>query len=209
MFPKRPCHILHNPFNAAVIDHVPKGLDQKKYVAWIGVFSAQKNMQLLCNVAKAQTKMQFRIAGMPSKSIDAETKSILAELDALKNVKFIGYVKRKNILSFLSNAYCLLNTSSYEGFSNTFLEAFAAGTPVLCPSRVDPDGLVADNRLGYTAENDLELVDLLIKIRSLTADAFKRLSVRCRSYVLTAHNPETQAGKLIDYLTPLIDAKAQ
>ena len=41
----------------------------------------------------------------------------------LPNIKFVGFIPRNEISSFLGDAYLLLNTSFYEGFSNTFLES--------------------------------------------------------------------------------------
>ena len=77
-------------------------------------------------------RIQFRIAGdFPSpkdKSNDMEAKYRLAKL---QNVKFVGFIPHNEVASYLAEAYCLLNTSFFEGFSNTFLEAFSVGTPVV------------------------------------------------------------------------------
>jgi glycosyltransferase involved in cell wall biosynthesis len=62
---------------------------------------------------------------------------------------------------------CLLSTSAFEGFPNTFLEAWSHGVPVV--STIDPDRLIANRGLGFTANNLPELIDGLKKILSSQA----------------------------------------
>jgi len=70
-------------------------------------------------------------------------------LKELPNVKFSGYIKRADMNNFLSEAYALLNTSHFEGFSNTFLEAWAVGTPVISTIYVNPDNIINEKSLGF------------------------------------------------------------
>ena len=143
---------------------------------------------------------EFRIAGTPKLdgNLDKETIVALDALKKCKNANFIGYIDRSEIIPFLSEAYALLNTSHFEGFSNTFLESFAAGTPIVTTERVDPDNIIANNHLGCIAKNYFEIPDLL---NSLIKDKnYNDIAQRCRNYVTEKHNPKNLAQQFISDL---------
>ena len=62
-----------------------------------------------------------------------------------------GLVARDRLPALYSAATALLCTSDYEGFPNTFLEAWSFGTPVV--SMVDPDSLLSTRGLGIHVTN--------------------------------------------------------
>lgn len=182
-------HIIHNPFN--IENQVVKNI-KRDYVAWLGLFQYQKNMTLLFSIAEKMNHINFKIAGEPIKKIDEKSKQAIHELQKLKNVEFVGLLNRKEVFKFLNGAICLLNTSRYEGFSNTFLEAFSTNTPVLTTKKIDPDNIILDNDLGFVAENDSDLVRLLSKIN----DDFDRLNFNSKSYLEKNHLPIALASKI-------------
>ena len=203
-FPGRSSPIVYNPFLSTDASGPLRSRSERGYVAWLGVFQPQKNLPLLLSVARASPDIKFRIGGMASTSeMDAPTTAALDGLKRLANVEFAGYVKRSELFDFLSGAVALLSTSHYEGFSNTFLEAFSAGTPVIAPMRVDPDLIVTRNKLGYTSESDDELPGLLQRVYDLDADQFGALGALARTYVFGEHAPAVQARKLVAMLEPL------
>jgi glycosyltransferase involved in cell wall biosynthesis len=68
----------------------------------------------------------------------------------------------------LSESYILLNTSHFEGFSNTYLEAFSVGTPVFAMEKADPDSIIKNNRLGYIYKDVDDLVSIFKNITKIT-----------------------------------------
>ncbi len=76
------------------------------------------------------------------------------ELLAQPNIKFLGRVSPEEAQQTIAKAALLLSTSDEEGFPNTFLQAWASGTPVLGLG-VDPDQVVSRERLGAVS-NDLD-----------------------------------------------------
>lgn len=72
-----------------------------------------------------------------------------------KNLKFIQGVPFGEIDSYFCQAKIFVNTSSYEGFPNTFVQAAMYGVPILSLS-VNPDNLIDKNRIGIFAENNVQ-----------------------------------------------------
>jgi glycosyltransferase involved in cell wall biosynthesis len=192
-FPDKRIVILYNPF---VIKKDLANLNNNRYyIAWIGNFRYEKNVAALLPIAKALPDINFKIAGKPSRDIDKVSLHALDKLKTLNNVELVGYLKRSEIIPFLSNAHALLNTSFLEGFSNTFLEAWVAGTPVITTKNVNPDDIITRYNLGVVADTYDDLSVIIKKIVNSNND--ENLRYKYRQYVEEHHNPQNLAEKLI------------
>jgi glycosyltransferase involved in cell wall biosynthesis len=200
-FPEKPVHLISNPYSGNILSPslVPR-LNSRAYIAWLGLFRKEKNLPLLYCIAHKLPRLKFKIAGSPvGNRLDNETKRALQKLSMCKNVEFVGYISRAHVPSFLSKAKVLLNTSLYEGFSNTFLEAFAVGTPVAALSRVDPNAVIETNQLGPVSQNPCRLSSLIQKFVS-DKEGYCETSIRCRDYVANNHDPRHLALRLVDLI---------
>ena len=154
-YPRKIIEKLYNPFHRRAHKQIVE--KRREYVAWMGLFQYQKNLPELLNITKNLPDINFRIAGNSLSIVDDKTKEALDELRCMPNVEFVGLLSREKIYDFLTYAYCLLNTSHVEGFSNTFLEAFSVGTPVVTRRKTDPDNIVLKNNLGKSVRTYSEL----------------------------------------------------
>ncbi len=197
-YPNKKITIIHNPFYYEGELPEIKKQNERKYIAWLGVFQHQKNLPALFQIVKNLKDVEFWIAGKPGNHLDDDTKTALSNLRKCDNAKFVGYLKRTEIMHFLSNAYALVNTSHYEGFSNTFLESFLAGTPIVTTTGVDPDNIISKNNLGSISNNYEGIPDLAAAlIQNIDYD---KIAQRCRQYVLREHAPKVLAQKFAECL---------
>lgn len=169
----------------------------RNYIAWIGLFQYQKNIPLLYDIACALAYENFVIAGKEEIVCDETTAIYLRKLKSLPNVKFVGFLERENILSFLTGAKYLLNTSLYEGFSNTFLEAMAAGTPIITSNKVNPDNIISKHNLGIVYK---DLTDLQLQFASVTSVERGKMGRNAMEYLEKNHNYKIMAQNLYNFL---------
>lgn len=204
-YPKKNYKIVYNPFNFSSISD--DDLSQpRKYIAWLGVFQSQKNLPALYEIVNHLPEFDFRIGGKKSSAgVDKATQRALDKLESAPNVKFEGYIKRTNISSFLSGAHLLLNTSHYEGFSNTFLESFAVGTPIVTTKKVDPDHIIEKYNLGAVGEGYDELPKIIKSL--IGSKSLPDLSDRCIEYVKQNHDHFKLAAYLYEYLNVIAKNK--
>lgn len=127
-------------------------------VAWIGRIAEVKRPELLLRVAAALPQLRFEVAGAAAEDTPS-LREFRERAAAVPNVALHGRVSREDMPSFYQRASCLLCTSRYEGFPNTFLEAWSHGLPVV--STVDPDGLIAERGLGAVGHDADALVAAL------------------------------------------------
>ena len=187
--------IIHNPFFYEAPLRKIKPINQRKYVAWIGVFQHQKNLPALLEIIKKTPNIEFQIAGTFSRSCPDNIRKVVDDITKCKNAKPVGYLGRNEIMPFLEEALALLNTSLYEGFSNTFLESFAAGTPVITNS-IDPDNILTDNQIGIVAKDYGEIPRIIKEL--IKKQNYNKMALKCRDYVLKNHEIKNIAEKFMN-----------
>ncbi len=152
-------------------------------VLWAGRIAPVKRFELLLDVARACPEIGFDVAGMLDAG-DAYLAPLLARARQLPNLVLHGAVPRAQMADMYARAALLLCTSRYEGFPNTFIEAWSLGLPVV--STIDPDGLIAARGLGGVAAT---AGDLASAIRGAIADPalWRAMSQRAREHYLQYH----------------------
>ena len=204
-YPAAKSSVIHNPIELGHDLPAIRPRGERRYVAWLGVFKKAKDLPLLERIARSQPTVSFRVGGMPGINADSETAAALTALKTLPNVEMVGYVRRTSVYGFLGQASALLSTSAYEGFSNTFLEAFAAGTPVVARRAVDPDSIIGRNDLGLVADDAPGLSDAVVDLGAMGDEEYSRLTERCRDYVVTNHSGRSKVPELIEAIRPILE----
>lgn len=169
---------------------------RENYIAWIGIFQYQKNIPLLYQIASTLSNQQFRIAGKESSKFDSETLLYLNKLKGLDNVEFVGFLKRNEVSNFLSEAKFLVNTSHYEGFSNTFLEAMLSCTPIITSVNVNPDNLISKYELGIVYRS---VEDLHKQLDELNKKQYNIFKININKYIME-HDSKIISSKLLNFL---------
>jgi len=197
-FSRKKIILLPNPFDTSNVVKNIAPIEARKYVAWLGIFQYQKNLKELFEIAKECPEVEIKVAGTQKNKIDSETSAALKKLSDLKNVKFIGKIDREQVIGFLSKASFLLNTSRYEGFSNTFLESFAAGTPVITNTDVDPNNMIKINNLGFAVNSYSEKIKIINSVNRV--QNYAEMTERCRKYLIDNHDQNKLATILLQKL---------
>jgi len=158
-------------------------------VVWVAVIRPAKRPDRLIEIARRLPMIRFIVCGAPNiKLWDAkEIERILEQLRSLPNVDYRGHVHPEQILKIIGEADLLLSTSDGEGFPSVFLEAWAAGTPVVS-LQIDPDHKIRNCELGKVTDT----VDGAVEaVRSLMASPECRqdMGIRARRHVEELHSP--------------------
>jgi glycosyltransferase involved in cell wall biosynthesis len=154
-------------------------------ILWVGRICEPKGPHRFLELAQACPDLHFDFVG-PSDGT-AYSQAVLWSARSIKNVTVHGAVTRNRMPAFYKQAACLCCTSDYEGFPNTFLEAWSYGLPIV--STFDPDGLIVRLNLGRTAS---DIVGLEASIRALlnAPKDWQIASHNAREYYKTNHTVE-------------------
>lgn len=151
-------------------------------VLWVGRVCEAKRPDRLVDVARACPDLAFDCVGPAGKT--EYSRRTMERARQMPNVTVHGPVAWENVWDYYRQAACLLCTSDYEGFPNTFLEAWSQSLPVV--STFDPDDLIACRELGLVAG---DIPGLAAAIRRLleSPDLYRCLSQNARQYYLENH----------------------
>lgn len=166
---------------------------KKKYDAvWISNLWSVKRAEWFVELAKHFPNYQFAIVGGASHRNYYD--SIERQASEVNNLSFLGAQPFDTVNAILSESRILVCTSEFEGFPNTFLQAWAQSVPIV--STVNPSGLLTDNNLGFVVEDKESLqskTELLLNDAELY-DGFVR---NIEQYFLEHHSADVAFDKLI------------
>jgi glycosyltransferase involved in cell wall biosynthesis len=151
-------------------------------VLWVGRVCKQKRPDRLMQLAEAMPDLGFDLVG-PHFS-DKTARCALSRAKDLPNVRVHGRISPEKMADFYSSTACLVCTSEYEGFPNTFLEAWSRGLPIV--STFDPDGLIRAKRMGLVA-TDIEGLSKAIGRLLGSEVLYENTSANGLSYFLDNH----------------------
>jgi glycosyltransferase involved in cell wall biosynthesis len=173
--------------------------NRTKRVLWIANLKRIKDPDAFLRLAQRfahRPDVEFVMLGAPA-DLPAWVQAVEERIAQCTNVRYEGGVPPAEVNARLAEAQLLVNTSETEGFSNTFIQAWARGVPVVS-LRVDPDGVFSARTPSLLAGTEARLAEL---VECLLADdeLRTRLAEDCRRVALEQYT-EANAERLVDIL---------
>lgn len=148
-------------------------------VLWIANWKPLKQPELFVQLARElgrRGNVRFMMLGRTGRyeALVEEAKSL--------GIEVLGEVPNERVNEILCTSHILVNTSLYEGFSNTFIQAWMRKVPVVSLN-ADPDAVLEGRQLGFRSGSPAQLA---IDTERLINDCGlrQRMSVRAREYAL-------------------------
>jgi glycosyltransferase involved in cell wall biosynthesis len=189
------------------------GKNSRKTVVWVANLKPLKRPEVFLQLARdldARKDIDFVMIGKPlgrPEWCDA----IVRQAHQVANLRFLGGQSQESVNDVLGGAHVLVNTSSHEGFSNTFIQSWLRSVPVVSLS-VNPDGVFDERTVGvcggtYAAlkKSLIELLDDDAKRERMGEQARRfaeqtyanRANLERLAHVVTGSGPGT-LGRLVD-----------
>ncbi len=162
---------------------------------WIANFRKLKRAEWFLNLAKNNPKRRFLICGGP---LDRTYFEQIARMSScIPNIEFVGPKSLDDTSTLISQSKLLVCTSEYEGFPNTFIQAWALGVPVI--STVDPSSIISNYDLGLHVCSEQELHESFIQLM-MNENLLCSKADNIRNYFINHHSADFAYAKLISYI---------
>lgn len=136
----------------------------------------KKRPRLFLELAKRFPNEKFVMVGGKFEKCKEDYESVEVMAKQIPNLEFKGFLQFKETEEEFSKAKLFVNTSEYEGFPNTFLQAWSRGIPII--SFIDLDGMIQDFSLGIVVNNMEEMIqkvdDILCKKKKFSPEGIKQ-----------------------------------
>ncbi len=181
----------------------PQNNLEKITILWVSTIKkGWKNPELYLELAKQIPNSDFVMIGGPSNDDLDYYEKIKRKAKVISNLEFKGYIPYNKIGYYFSNASIFVNTSTVEGFPNTFLQAWESYTPVVS-LYIDPDEVICKNNLGFHSEEfDRMVKDIKILINN--HELRNQMAKNGRKFIEKEHNINNISYKYLKLLTSLI-----
>lgn len=160
-----------NKFNVGCVDRTAKreeiGMAQDEFALLsVGELIPRKNHEVVLRAlavlkqAEELDGIRYIICGRGA--LEAELKSLAAELGLTEHVSFLGY--RKDIPAICNSCDLFVFMSHQEGLPVALMEAMACGLPVVCSAIRGNTDLIEDGATGLLADNTPQSVASAIQM---------------------------------------------
>jgi glycosyltransferase involved in cell wall biosynthesis len=183
-FPRLP-RLVEIPSFAEPVDSGPS---EPQAFLWIGGLIPLKQPLRYAELARALPEARFWMIAVEDSETPADLAAELRDIArALPNLDLLEPRAHSETMKCMSQAVASVSTSREEGMPNIFLEAWARGVPALS-LHVDPDGRIAERKLGVSAGGSWER--FVAGARELWHSRPSRaaLSRRTRAYIEDVHS---------------------
>jgi glycosyltransferase involved in cell wall biosynthesis len=109
-------------------------------VFWVANFKDVKRPELFVRLAEEfhdRNDVKFTMAGRPSNQ-RRRFGPLMERIGQMENLEYLGELSIEEVNRRMAQAHIHVNTSSFEGFPNTFIQAWAQGA-IVTTIAVDPD----------------------------------------------------------------------
>jgi glycosyltransferase involved in cell wall biosynthesis len=172
-------------------------------VVWVANMKKLKQPELFVKLAqKFENKnyAQFIMIGKPAQ--ERWQKNLERHLNSLSNLEYLSDQNIEEVNKVLCKSHIFVNTSKYEGFPNTFIQAWMRENPTVSLN-VDPDDLIKKNKLGFHSGSFEQMVK---DVRFLIEDKKVReeMGRNARKYALREHDIKKIVPKYVELFEKVV-----
>jgi glycosyltransferase involved in cell wall biosynthesis len=171
---------------------------EKLRVIWVANFKPSKNPEIFVDLAAANITnpdVEFIMIGRPG--TPRLYRALHERIEHLGNLRHLGELPIERVNEEIAASDVFVNTSSSEGFPNTFIQAWLRAVPVVS-CWVDPDECLSRHGAGILAGSAENLATAIDELRT-DRDRLRALSQRAREHGEANHRTD-QAEPLIELL---------
>ncbi len=151
-------HLVLSPY-LEINPYVPMNKD---IVLWVGRAAYYKRPELFIKLAGEHPGEKFVMICNTSAYDNGFMNTIQETLEKFPNLEFHDYISYPGMENYYSRAKLLVNTSDFEGFPNTFIEAAVKACPVLSLNS-DPNRMLSVHGGGLFCNGDFDAMKKNLK----------------------------------------------
>ena len=176
-------------------DIIEKKAAKKDTVLWVGRAASYKNPRAFVDLAERFSGQDFVMICNESSYDDGFMSNLRKRIKGMDNFTFLDYVPYTEMAGHYERAKLLVNTSDFEGFPNTFIEAAMNHTPILS-LKVDPNGMLSRYKCGFCCDGDMGVMYKRLETLLSSEKTLQEMGVNAFQYAKTYHQLDDAVKKI-------------
>lgn len=173
----------------------------KNTILWVGRAQGLKRPEIFLKIAENFPDENFIIICNKGTYIEYWNE-IKEKADKIPNLTFVPFVLFENIDNYFKESKVFINTSTYEGFPNTFVQAAKSKTPILS-LRINPDRFLTKYKCGIVCDNNIKKMVNNLELLLTNQDLYNKFSENALRYAKEHHDIDKISMKWINLLIKL------
>jgi glycosyltransferase involved in cell wall biosynthesis len=168
-------------------------------ILWIANFKSLKRPELFLELVdrlRDFPNLKFKMIGRAQSDY---TRLINQSSSKFKNFEYLGEITNTEVNKELLKGHILVNTSDYEGFSNTFVQAWMRKVVVLSMNS-NPDDILTIKEIGYVCPSVEKLVETIKKLAK-EDDLRESKGQNAYKYAVAEHRLDKNLDKVISLMS--------
>lgn len=194
---RKPC-VLVDQMTPLLDEALIKKNNDVVIVLWIGNFKKVKRPELFVELAKKMNAYSHLVKMEMYGRLPADYNALLDEINKIPWLEYKGEVPTDVILTRLSQSHLLVNTSLYEGFSNTFVQAWMRKVPVISMGS-NPNCVFDNYNVGLYVPKEKELVSAISNLIE-HQEVLEKMAEDAYCYAIEHHSLEKNMPKIMKLL---------
>ncbi|MBW4480949.1 MAG: glycosyltransferase family 4 protein [Tildeniella torsiva UHER 1998/13D] len=194
----QPIRWIPNPFNVSRLNgRAWKRDTTSKKVIFLGRFDVlQKGIDILAKIAYLSPEFDFHLYGRKDRKTGNELHKI--QQDCPKNLHFHDPIYGEEKLDLLSEASIYIQTSRWEGFPMSIVEAMYLGLPCAISECLDMAELFREKGLGVLLSTDPRVASQQLADAFRNPKGFESFSETSRQFAISCFSPFNVAKQYLD-----------
>lgn len=174
---------------------------KKRQIIWVANFKKLKQPKIFIDLAKVlyENNIDVRciMIGAPATYPPFYQEELEKKINEVPNLTWLGKQTIEKVNEYIKESMLFINTSKWEGFPNTFIQAWMRETPVVSLT-CDPDNIIRNFELGLHSGTYIRLTK---DVMSLIHEDKRRIHMgkTAREFALKHHSLKN-LNQLIDVL---------
>ena len=177
--------------------------EPKTSILWVGRAVPLKQPEMFLDLAERLPRQSCVMVVRAEVGQEGLMQRIRDRVKHMPNLTLYEDVPLAETEQHFSRARVLVNTSTYEGFPNTFVQAALHGVPVVS-WRVDPDRLLSEEIIGLYASESFDRLVQLVSDLWASENQQKKLGMQAQGYAYKHHDVNLSAAALKAHVLSLV-----
>ena len=167
-------------------------------IVFVGRFDRQKGVDILVRVFEKIKNKNAELLLIGAPVVDSGNQLVTSD----NRIKFLGWLRRDQVMTYLADAHAVVIPSRWEGFGLIAIEAMRSGVAVICSNVGELPTIVADGKSGFVFSSEKQLQEIL---ESTTVSQLVEMGLVGRGIFLNKYISSHMNNKLADLYGYIVD----